>query len=124
MANFQSTNYDSSLAEVWKNYFDLWIDPPDRVISCLNLWDVINPNSDIEKTEIKDEKGGMCPIINVESVEKCDHVPNILVLKPCSTKQQDLEDQTQNRINSLSSQEISSISLTNYHDNDMFLFDS
>ena len=28
MANFQSTSYESSLAEVWKNYFDLWIDPP------------------------------------------------------------------------------------------------
>ena len=122
MANFSSTNYEVPLAEVWKNYFDIWTDPPDCVISWLHLWDIINENSDLEKVAITNEEGGERLNISVDSVKKRDQVPNILVFKPSSIQQEDLEKHTQNGIKLSNSPEIPSYSITSCHEYDMFLF--
>ena len=122
MANFPSTNYEVSLAEIWKNYFDLWIDPPDRVISWLNLWDIMNENSVLEKIAITNEEGGERLNISVDSVKKRDHVPNMLVFKPSSIQQEDLEKHTRNSIEFSSSQEIPSFSINSCRECNMFLF--
>ena len=49
MASTATSNDKSSLTEMWKNYFGIWISPPGRVISWLNLLAVTDGQSENEK---------------------------------------------------------------------------
>ena len=49
MASTATSNDKSSLTEMWKNYFGVWISPPSRVISWLSFLPVTDGQSENEK---------------------------------------------------------------------------
>ena len=68
-----ASNGSSSLTDVWKNYFGVWISPPDRIISWLNL-NEINGSS-----------------ANQSDINKHHHFSKLLFLRPNENPSVDLE---------------------------------
>ena len=68
-----ASNGSSSLTDVWKNYFGVWISPPDRIISWLNL-NAINGSSN-----------------NQSDVNKPQHFSKLFFLRPSEDPCADLE---------------------------------
>ena len=92
MANVRSLDESMSLAEIWKNYLDLWIDPPEPVISWLNLFS----NTDEDSSAIKFDNEGVetenPADVVPKSVKKHENVPRILLLKPIDDQEKELKD--------------------------------
>ena len=76
MEHTMSTNDTLSLTDVWKNYFGVWISPPDRIISWLNL----------------DETNGSSN--NQSDINKHQHNSKLLFLRPIEDPCADLEKMT------------------------------
>merc|ERR1712018_668073 len=68
-----ASNGSLSLTDVWKNYYGVWISPPDRIISWLNL-NAINGSSN-----------------NHSDTNKPQHFSKLLFLRPTEDPCADLE---------------------------------
>ena len=75
MTDINSLNDNSSLTEMWRNYFGVWISPPDRVISWLNL---------SELSYIHENKRG-------KQLQSHGHHSKLLLLRPVNESHEDLE---------------------------------
>ena len=76
MEHTNTSNEGLSLTDVWKNYFGVWISPPDRIISWLNL------------NEIKGSSN------NQIDINKHPYSPKLLFLRPIENPCVDLEQIT------------------------------
>ena len=82
MASELPCDTDLSLVEIWKNYLDVWVDPPHRVISWLNLLRTIDVNSDVEKVyQVSNEQEIQSSDAH-KTVEKHDVNPKVLLFRP------------------------------------------
>ena len=77
MEHTMSTNDSLSLTDVWKNYFGVWISPPDRIISWLNLNEINGCSA------------------NQSDINKHHHFSKLLFLRPNENPSVDLEQTTE-----------------------------
>ena len=81
MASELPSDTDLSVVEIWKNYLDVWVEPPHRVISWLNLLSTIDVNSDVGKVyKVSNEQKILSGDAH-KTTEKHDFHPKILLFR-------------------------------------------
>lgn len=89
--------HNNEIADIWKDYFGVWISPPNRIMSWLNLLNFncfdINRNNGKESHSNIENEGKFDFIDNQLKKEKI--FPKLILLRPAIHQQVDLESKIQ-----------------------------